>query len=148
MEKELKTSDEWQTLYPEIRVLDADGWDRKNYQFSWFEELISYEEYNKRRMFSTCMGFREKVTKELTDVQKAANEWFELKQFNSAFPADRQSFIEGAKWQEERMFTKEDMLAAARYGYSFHKTTQFPDQDFDDSCVNNTKQWLTIFNKK
>lgn len=36
-------------------VLDPDGWDRKNFQFSWFEELITEEEYEQRIMSSTCM---------------------------------------------------------------------------------------------
>ena len=51
-----KTSKEWQELYPEIKVLDPDGWDRNNFQYSWFEEKISFEEYNKRLMYSTCKG--------------------------------------------------------------------------------------------
>ena len=33
-----KTSKEWQELYPEIKVLDPDGWDRENFKYSWFEE--------------------------------------------------------------------------------------------------------------
>lgn len=108
MENELKTSNEWQILYPEIRVLDPDGWDRKNWDFSWYEELISLEEYEKRRMWSTCMGIV----------------------------------------VEKQTFTKDDMIKAAEYGYNFHKTTQFPEHNFEDSCINNTKQWLTTFNKK
>jgi hypothetical protein len=53
----LKTSDVWQKEYPHITVLDSDGWDRKNYQYSWFEEKITYAEYTNRLMMSTCMGF-------------------------------------------------------------------------------------------
>ena len=51
-----KTSKEWQELYPEIKVLDPDGWDRQNFKYSWFEEKISFEEYNNRLMYSTCKG--------------------------------------------------------------------------------------------
>lgn len=51
-----KTSQEWQTQYPDMIVYDPDGWDRKNYQYSWHEELITLEEYNSRVMRSTCMG--------------------------------------------------------------------------------------------
>jgi hypothetical protein len=57
------------------------------------------------------------------------------------------SFISGAKWQAERMYSEEDMINASKYGYNFHKTTLFPNQEFEDSCINNTKQWLTIFKK-
>ena len=32
-----------------------DGWDRKNYQYSWFEEKISLSEFEKRLMKSTCL---------------------------------------------------------------------------------------------
>lgn len=41
-----------------------------------------------------------------------------------------------------KCYSKEDMIKAAKYGYEFHKLTQFPEQDFEDSCINNTKQWL------
>lgn len=51
-----KTSKEWQELYSEIKVLDPDGWNRSNFQYSWFEEKISFEEYNKRLTHSTCKG--------------------------------------------------------------------------------------------
>lgn len=51
-----KTSKEWQELYPEIKVLDPDGWDRSNFQYSWYEEKITFEEYHKRMMYSTCKG--------------------------------------------------------------------------------------------
>jgi hypothetical protein len=51
---ELKTSQQWQEQYSHITVVDPDGWDRKNYQYSWFEEMITYDEYNYRLMRSTC----------------------------------------------------------------------------------------------
>jgi hypothetical protein len=34
------------------------------------------------------------------------------------------------------------MLQAAKYGYEFRDTTSFPEHNFEDSCINNTKQWL------
>jgi hypothetical protein len=51
----LKTSKEWQEQYPETIVLDADGWDRQNFQYSWNEEKIPLEEYQRRIMSSTCI---------------------------------------------------------------------------------------------
>ena len=56
MNKELKTSEEWQKKFPHVNILDPDGWDRLNYHYSWFEELITYDEFEKRMMMSTCMG--------------------------------------------------------------------------------------------
>ena len=47
--------------------------------------------------------------------------------------------------QSENRFSEKDMLKASEYGYNFHKTTQFPEQNFEDSCIRNTQQWLTTF---
>jgi hypothetical protein len=58
-EEEVKTSQDWQTLYPDPLVLDPDGWDRKNFQFSWYEEKITHKEYIVRLIGSTCAhGFK------------------------------------------------------------------------------------------
>ena len=51
---ELKTSAEW-AEHQNIIVLDPDGWDRKNFKYSFGEELITLEEFNKRLMHSTIM---------------------------------------------------------------------------------------------
>jgi hypothetical protein len=51
--KELKTSEDWQKLFNTIIVLDPDGWDRKNFKYSWYEEKITEDEYFKRRDNST-----------------------------------------------------------------------------------------------
>ena len=48
----MKTSEEWQELC-RIEILDPDGWDRQNYQFSWHEELITREEFERRLVSST-----------------------------------------------------------------------------------------------
>lgn len=50
-----KTSEEWQSIFPDPKVLDPDGWDRKNYDYSWKEEKITLEEYETRRRHSTCL---------------------------------------------------------------------------------------------
>ena len=48
------TSEEWQKIYPSPKVIDPDGWDRKNYIYSWYQELIDEKEYHLRIMKSTC----------------------------------------------------------------------------------------------
>ena len=53
--KELKTSQEWLKEENGLVILDPDGWDRKNYQFSWFEEEITKEEFDRRLMQSTVL---------------------------------------------------------------------------------------------
>ena len=50
-----KTSEEWQSIFPYPKVIDPDGWDRKNYDYSWKEEKITLEEYENRLSNSTCM---------------------------------------------------------------------------------------------
>jgi hypothetical protein len=57
--KILKTSAEW-IKDTNVFIYDPDGWDRKNFQFSFYEELISEEEFNNRLIRSTVMI---KVTK-------------------------------------------------------------------------------------
>ena len=49
----LKTSEEWQKKCT-ATVLDPDGWDRTNYQYSWHEEKITQQEFEKRLVSSTC----------------------------------------------------------------------------------------------
>jgi hypothetical protein len=92
---------------------------------------------------------------------------------NAAKLMYKEHFIAGAKWQQEqfknestahyidrhiveamvevakqKMYSEEDMIEGAKYGYNFHKTTSFPNQEFKDSCVRNTQQWLTTYKKK
>jgi hypothetical protein len=52
-----RTSKEWQVIFPEIVVIDPDGWDRKNFDYSWNEEKIGVQEYFKRRLLSSCKSF-------------------------------------------------------------------------------------------
>lgn len=55
---DLRTSAVWHAAavaeYPGFYVMDPDGWDRRNYQYSWNEELISRDEFEKRAAKSTC----------------------------------------------------------------------------------------------
>lgn len=50
-----RTSAEWQRLCT-IIVYDADGRDRKNYDYSWNKERISRSEFEKRMHGSTTIG--------------------------------------------------------------------------------------------
>lgn len=49
-----KTSAEWNKEDNWI-ILDPDGWDRKNYDYSFYEEKITKEEYTNRLYRSTCI---------------------------------------------------------------------------------------------
>ena len=54
--EDLRTSKEWNELLckpNEFQILDPDGWDRSNWEFSWNEELITKEEFKMRVMNST-----------------------------------------------------------------------------------------------
>ncbi len=57
MEELKKTSEEW-SKSSNFKVLDADGWDRSNFKFSWHEEKITKEEFEKRMFTSTCQRIK------------------------------------------------------------------------------------------
>jgi len=52
----LQTSEQW---YKEFRknsrqvIWDPDGWDRKNFNFAWNDELITWQEFKRRLKLST-----------------------------------------------------------------------------------------------
>lgn len=50
-----KPSSEW-IKEVEYTVLDPDGWDRLNFEYSWYEEEITLDEFNKR-VFSSTIGY-------------------------------------------------------------------------------------------
>lgn len=53
---ETKTSNDWYKEIPKehnVIILDPDGWDRKNYEYSFNEELITKEEFLMRISRST-----------------------------------------------------------------------------------------------
>jgi len=55
-EMEKKNSEDWKKdpKYAHIEILDPDGWDRKNFEESWNEE-ITEEEFQNRIAISTCI---------------------------------------------------------------------------------------------
>lgn len=62
-----KTSNEWSLSdkYKDIMILDPDGWDRTNYNFSFYEELVTEEEFNNRLLRSTIsIAFTQEYTNE------------------------------------------------------------------------------------
>ena len=59
----LKTSQEWHEIFHTIKVVDPDGWDRTNFEYSWNEEKITREEYSSRLEKSTVMINRDYATK-------------------------------------------------------------------------------------
>lgn len=58
-EKEIKTSEQW-IKNCEITVLNPDGWDRRNFNFSWYEEKITIEEFQRRLTTSTVQFRKDK----------------------------------------------------------------------------------------
>lgn len=55
-DSDLFTSEEWQKILDnDFIVYDPDGWDRNNFQYSWFQEKISLEEYKQRVLKSTIV---------------------------------------------------------------------------------------------
>lgn len=56
--------------------------------------------------------------------------------------AFKEGFKKAIELLHDKKFTEEDMIEASKYGYDFRSTTSFPEQEFEDSCIRNTQQWL------
>ncbi len=57
-DSDLKTSKEWLIGLKEnmnIVIMDPDGWDRTNYHYSFYEEKITFAEFNSRLHRSTVL---------------------------------------------------------------------------------------------
>ena len=52
-----KCADDWlcEPLYRNTLIMDPDGWDRRDFERSWAEE-ITEEEFQRRLMGSTCIS--------------------------------------------------------------------------------------------
>jgi hypothetical protein len=62
----LKTSEEWYNeIYPdkELIIYDHDGWDRSNWDFSWYEEKITKDEFSRRVCSSTISANKSALSK-------------------------------------------------------------------------------------
>ena len=55
----LKTSREWYCETENLVIYDADGWDRSNFAYSFDEELITKDEFNRRLMKSTIIQIKD-----------------------------------------------------------------------------------------
>ena len=57
-----KTSQEWyeEICSSEISIMDPDGWDRRNFRYSWYEEEITKSEFIRRIIHSTLDYVSEK----------------------------------------------------------------------------------------
>lgn len=52
----VRTSKDWQELdSSNTIIMDPDGWDRSNYEYSFNQELITEEEYKHRKLMSTVI---------------------------------------------------------------------------------------------
>jgi len=63
----LKSSNEWwhdHELRATMKILDPDGWDRDNMHFSWYKELITLTEFEKRLFKSTMGPLKERLRNE------------------------------------------------------------------------------------
>jgi len=54
-----KVSSEWIKEY-DCKIIDPDGWDRKNYDYSFNIEKITRKEFEFRLLTSTILGFFKK----------------------------------------------------------------------------------------
>lgn len=54
----------------------------------------------------------------------------------------RKGFNKAIELNKDKMFTLDQMLDIAKYSYEFRANTQFPEHNFEDACINNTKQQI------
>ena len=70
-------------------------------------------------------------------LEEAAEREYEVRKYNSNFPFEPQSFKLGAKWQQERMYSEEDLEDAFKSGFT--------------NCYNNNNltfgEWFEQFKK-
>jgi hypothetical protein len=84
--EELKTSAEWEKeLTPNYEILDPDGWDRKNLQFSFYEEKITKNEFWKRFVVSTVMGRAVPVREIDPCPRDGENAWSYIPEYKAYF---------------------------------------------------------------
>jgi|TARA_R110000787_G_scaffold202209_1_gene312953 hypothetical protein len=55
---QLKTSFEW-AKDCKYTILDPDGWDRKNFKFSWYQEQIAQQEFDNRVLLSSVIYLKD-----------------------------------------------------------------------------------------
>lgn len=48
------------------------------------------------------------------------------------FKTQRDSFIDGAKWQTERSYSEEEVRRIAEWSFHFHKTNDYSDSELAD----------------
>ena len=52
--QDLRTSEEW-SKGMKFLIIDPDGWDRSNWDYSWSQEKITNDEFNSRLSRSTII---------------------------------------------------------------------------------------------
>ena len=124
LKEELKTSEEWQKQFNENVVLNPDGWDRKNYDYSWYEEKITFTEYNRRRSQSTCKNSIPKKELNRETLEEAAHKMlvdYGIKSMGQSIGVltVKKLMVDMAKWQQEQdknKFSEEDVKEAFYMG--------------------------------
>jgi len=150
---ELKTSEEWQKQYPNPKVLDPDGWDRKNYQYHWFEEKITLKEYNKRLYRSTIKNVIPKDELKQQTLEEREPYWDlvdKKAQQNNTIDLDAyaKGVIDGVKWQTDRMFSEDEVLQILK-DWSMYKVEMELDKLADElPNILPYEEWFNQFKKK
>jgi len=84
----------------------------------------------------------------MTQIEKAVTDYIKAKRNQDECVGFIDGYTQCQKDMADKKYTEQDMLNAAKYGYEFRDTTSFPQHKFEDSCINNTKQWLQWYNEE
>ena len=139
--EELKTSEEWQKQFPNTKVLDPDGWDRKNYQYSWFEEKITLVEYTTRLYKSSgqCLVTQEEDKQEeslITLKKEVINGLNELLKLNNSIgnfgkpqEESKQETLEEAAKEYDRKSTRYGAKNIFKDGAKWQADRMYSEED-------------------
>jgi len=105
------------------------------------EKLTYTESAKKEERISNCIMMKRKQE----TLEEAIKREYETRKFNSDFPFDPQSFKLGAKWQQERMYSEEDMRKAFIAGGNSQIEE---DDDYGTEYDAYMEEWFNQFKNK
>ena len=85
-----------------------------------------------------CLGYLTKTCKGIETIEEAAVKWIRQPKLIT----EKESFIAGAKWQQERMYSEEDMREAFRVGFNVGYN------DETSPSYLTFEEWINKFKKK
>lgn len=113
-----RTSNKWLEILNEkvdLIIVDPDGWDGKKYNFSFYEEKISVDEFLNRLIFST-ITIRNKIEESFKDIL-LAKPLYESNTFVDITNVDK--LIEEVEWTQRTLTRSECFMSSVPLEYTY-----------------------------